>query len=127
MKKEIELNNKIRELRKANGFSQEFMADSLKISQRAYSKIECCETQLTFERITQIARILGLTSWQMIALETDVILGNKPLDDDVANFVPIDLVKRLFDEYDAKIKILNEELETANEMINQLQADNSND
>lgn len=73
----MEINEKIRVLRKAKKLSQADMAENLNLSQKAYSKIECSETQLTFERITQIARLLGYTSWQIITLEADVLLGNK--------------------------------------------------
>jgi transcriptional regulator with XRE-family HTH domain len=78
MEKEFEVNQKIRELRKARGLSQDYMAKELGISQKAYSKIECNETHLSFDRITKIARLLGLTSWQIIALDVPVILGKQP-------------------------------------------------
>jgi transcriptional regulator with XRE-family HTH domain len=117
MKKEIEINRKIHVLRKTKGVSQEYMADKLGISQRAYSKIERSETHLTFERITEIASILGYTNWQIIALDENVILGKAPIPNDVVNFVPIELVKRIFDKYDLKIKLLEKELKSANETI----------
>ena len=126
MEKEFIINKKIRELRKAKHLSQEFMAKELGISQKAYSKIECNETHLNFDRITEIARLLDLTNWQIIALDVDVILGKSSIPDDVANYIPIDIVKRLLDKYDAKIKALKKELKIANEAINQLNEENSN-
>ena len=65
MENEFEVNKKIRELRKAKGLSQQYMAKELGLSQKAYSKIECNETHLSFYRITEIARLLGLTGWQI--------------------------------------------------------------
>lgn len=41
------------------------------------------------------------------------------MPNDVVNYVPIELVKRLIDEYAAKIKILEEKLEITNEIITQ--------
>lgn len=114
-------------LRKAKKLSQTEMAENVNLSQKAYSKIECSETQLTFERITEIARLLGYNSWQLISLDADVILGKQPMPNDVVNYVPIELVKRLFDEYEAKIKILEEKLEKANEIITQLKKPQSSD
>lgn len=116
----MEVNEKIRELRKAVGFSQSYMAEKLNLSQKAYSKMECGETQLTFDRITEIARVMGYNSWQIIALDVDVVLGKKPMPDDVANYAPIYLVKKLFDNYELKIKLLEEELKIANAALNQL-------
>lgn len=123
----MEVYLKIKELRKARGFSQSFMADKLNISQKAYSKIECRETQLTFDRITEIARVMGYNSWQIIALDVDVVLGKKPLPNDVANFVPIELVKRFFEKYDQKIELLEEELKIAKATISQLNQKNNID
>ncbi len=47
--------NKIREIRKDRGYSHEYMAHLLDISQVAYSKIEKNETKLTVERLFKIA------------------------------------------------------------------------
>ena len=50
--------NKIREIRKDRGYSHEYMAHLLDISQVAYSKIEKNETKLTVERLFKIAEFL---------------------------------------------------------------------
>lgn len=123
----MEVNEKIRELRKAVGFSQSYMAEKLYMSQKAYSKIECGETQLTFNRITEISNLLGYNSWQIIALDVQVILGKLPMPDDIANYVPIDLVKKLLNEYDAKFKKLKNELKLAKATINLLKQENNID
>jgi len=52
--------NKIRTIRKDKGYSHEYMAHMLDISQVAYSKIEKNETKLTVERLFKIAEILEL-------------------------------------------------------------------
>ena len=55
MEKVIE---KIKDIRKIKGYSHEYMAHLLDISQVAYSKIEKNETKLTVERLFKIAEIL---------------------------------------------------------------------
>lgn len=117
----MKLYEKIRELRKAVGFSQSYMAENLNLSQKAYSKIECGETQLTLERLEEIARLLGYNRFQIIALDVAVILGKQPMPNDVVNYVPIDLVKKLLNEYDVKFKKLKKELKLAKATINQLE------
>jgi transcriptional regulator with XRE-family HTH domain len=52
--------NKIREIRKDKGYSHEYMAHLLGISQVAYSKIEKNETKLTVDRLFKIAEILDV-------------------------------------------------------------------
>lgn len=116
----MKLYEKVRELRKAGGFNQSYMANNLGLSQKAYSKIECGETQLTLERLEEIASLLGYNRLQIITLDVAVILGKQPMPNDVVNYVPIDLVKKLFDNYELKIKLLEEELKIANAALNQL-------
>lgn len=55
MKNTIE---KIRINRLTKGYSQNYMAIQLNISQRAYSKIECGHTNLSVDRLKAIAKVL---------------------------------------------------------------------
>lgn len=52
--------NQISVLRRSCGFSHEYIAHELNISQPAYSKIENGKTQLTVERLFKIAEILNV-------------------------------------------------------------------
>lgn len=49
---------RIKEARKTRGFSHEYAAHELNISQAAYSKLEKNETKLTVERLYKLAEIL---------------------------------------------------------------------
>ena len=49
---------RIKEIRKEKGYSHEYIAQELDISQVAYSKIEKNETRLSVERLYKIAEIL---------------------------------------------------------------------
>lgn len=53
-----DLSFKIRRLRELQNLTQQYLADQLSISQRAYSKIENGQTQLSVERLNRIAGIL---------------------------------------------------------------------
>ena len=50
--------DKIRSTRKNLGYSQEYMADRLGLSQKAYSDIESGKTKLKSEVLFQLAKIL---------------------------------------------------------------------
>ncbi|AOM75953.1 helix-turn-helix domain-containing protein [Pedobacter steynii] len=52
---------KIRVQRMIKGYSQEYMAFRLDISQNAYSKLERGETKLTVRRFYEIAEILEIS------------------------------------------------------------------
>lgn len=56
----------IQELRKSKKMSQEYMAYCLGVSQKAYSKIESGKTQLSVERLIQIARLLEVNPSQLL-------------------------------------------------------------
>lgn len=98
---------KIKEIRKLKGLSQGFVADKLGITQKAYSKIECGETQLNWEKIKKIAIILNLTIWDLIdeTKEVDDINLNGTFNDKT-----IILFKQIVKNQDDKINKLCDEI-----------------
>lgn len=52
--------NKIRMLREGIGYSQDYVAKKLNITQQAYSKIEKNPNSATLERLKQLSEILGV-------------------------------------------------------------------
>lgn len=67
---------KIRKVRENKNYTQEFMAESLHISQRAYSSIENGKTQLTIERLFDISKILEVSVSEILNLENNNIYNN---------------------------------------------------
>ncbi len=59
-KKEYPKFNKIRMLREGIGFSQEYVANKLNITQQAYSKLEKNPDSATLERLNQLSEVLGV-------------------------------------------------------------------
>lgn len=53
------LSNTLRQLRLQKGYSQEYMASQIGISQSAYARIENDCTPLTLKRLQKIATVLG--------------------------------------------------------------------
>jgi len=58
----------IRKIREAKGYTQDYLAAKLTISQNAYSKIELGYTKITVERLFQIAQILGVDPVDLLSL-----------------------------------------------------------
>ncbi len=52
--------NKIRMLREGIGFSQEYVANKLNITQQAYSKLEKNPDTATLERLRKLSEVLGV-------------------------------------------------------------------
>ncbi|MDO5356087.1 MAG: helix-turn-helix transcriptional regulator [Conchiformibius sp.] len=65
----METYEKIRLIRELNQWSQEYMAEKLKMSPSGYAKIERGETRLNLARLEQIATVLGIDIWELMQKE----------------------------------------------------------
>lgn len=61
-----EVGKKIRTLREVKGYSQEYMADKMEISQRTYSKLENGQMKMDLNRFQQIANILDVDAVNLL-------------------------------------------------------------
>lgn len=102
---------KIKQLRELKNFTQEYMAQQLGLSTRAYSKIETGETQLTVNRLNEISKILGITPVEVLGFDDKNIFnihhstGNNGL-----NY--INLPEKLIEQYEETIQSLKNQIET---------------
>lgn len=72
----LEYHKKIKQFREMRNFTQEYMADILKVSQRAYSSIENGQTQLTVERLFEISQTLQVNVGEIIGVDNKFIYNN---------------------------------------------------
>ena len=54
------IGQKIEKIRKLKGFSQEYIANKLRISQNSFSKIERGETKITLKKLNEICKVLEI-------------------------------------------------------------------
>jgi len=100
----MEVNTKIRHIRKLKGFTQNYLATELGVSQRAYSKIELNETKLNWKKMNQIASILNVSVWELLDTKRDYNTNENKAEDSV------DLLQQLIDQYEARIEALENEV-----------------
>lgn len=62
----------IRTIREGKGYTQEYLAAKLYVSQNAYSKIELGYTKITLERLFQVSIVLEVEVYQLINTEMSV-------------------------------------------------------
>jgi transcriptional regulator with XRE-family HTH domain len=62
-----EIKSRIREKRKALGYTQEYMARQMNISVNSYRQIETGGTALISDRISELAGIFGITPEELVA------------------------------------------------------------
>lgn len=56
----IGIERRLEKIRKLQGFSLEYVASKLNISQNSYSKIERGETKVTLKKLTEICKVLEI-------------------------------------------------------------------
>ncbi len=70
-----QLANKIRKIREVKGYSQEYMALKLELSQRAYSRMEKGETKLSWERIKDISTVLEIDPVELVSADGSISIN----------------------------------------------------
>jgi|SRR5690606_41809810 len=101
--------NKIRKIRELKGFTQDYMASQLEISQRAYSKLENEEIKLDWQRIQKISTILEIEPIDLVSFDDNLVFHNSTQSgkiNTINNHFPDELKK----SYEDRIKHLEEEV-----------------
>ncbi|MDI5896610.1 helix-turn-helix domain-containing protein [Flavobacterium yafengii] len=70
------IGDKIRKVRELKGFTQDFMAGKLEMSQRAYSKIENNDIKLDWGRIEDISKILQIEPTDLVSFDDSLVFNN---------------------------------------------------
>jgi transcriptional regulator with XRE-family HTH domain len=113
---------RIKEIRRKKGFSHEYMAHRLGISQPAFSKIEKNETVLSVDRLFKIAVILEISVDDILEINPN---NKKNSLDDISVIVrqEVECLYQYDKEKSEKIEFLYEErLKDKDSMIAQLQS-----
>ncbi len=117
----VDYHRRIKQLREFKNFTQEHMADMLSISQRAYSSIENGQTQLSVERLYEIAEALQVSINEIIGVETQNIYNNNFNNHALHNKGNLVFHQDSFDEqrslYERLIQSKEEEIRTLREEL----------
>lgn len=133
----MNVNEKIKNYREQNKWSQEDMANQLQMSSSAYAKIERGETRLHLDKLQKIAQIFNIDLFELITMDgKNIILNinesgesnntnysnaNETLVKDVENLQNLLQQKDiLLAEKDQRINELQQQIQTLNDMINLL-------
>lgn len=71
----MQLGHKIKKLRELKNLTQEHMANSIGISQGAYSRMELGETEITYTKLEKISEELGMKPEEVIAFNESVVFN----------------------------------------------------
>lgn len=64
------IEEKIKNLRELKNLTQGYMAEQLGITQAGYSKIESGNTKLTYNKIEEISKVLGVQTEELLAFDS---------------------------------------------------------
>lgn len=117
-KQPLNLNNKlhtkigakIRKIRELKGYSQEYMAASLGITQNSYSKLENQKTKLGLERISNIAEILEVDPLDLITSDENLVFNQTIQKINNNDIVHHNFPEELKEQYENQIAHLKEEI-----------------
>lgn len=70
------IGQKIRKIRELKGFSQEYVANKLDLTQKAYSNIENGKTKLDFDRLEVIANIFEVDAFNILNFDEKALFNN---------------------------------------------------
>jgi transcriptional regulator with XRE-family HTH domain len=71
----LKLGHKIRKLRELKNLTQEHMAQSIGVSQGAYSRMELGETEITYTKLEKISDELGMKPEEIIAFNESMVFN----------------------------------------------------
>jgi transcriptional regulator with XRE-family HTH domain len=100
---------KIKQIRELKNFTQEYMAQQLGLSTRAYSKIESGETQLTIHRLNEISAIFGVPPMEILGFDDKQVFNNCKQD----GYIGINHInhsEKLLQQYEHTIQALKEQI-----------------
>lgn len=110
MKKNGAIKQKIYEIRRSKGISQEKMANLISVALNSYRKLERGKTNLVNEKLWDIANALNVSVKELV-LENDILTGTSLAD-----------MERK--KYQAKINSLEEEIATLKQCVTLLNEKN---
>ena len=114
------IGQKIKKLRELKNLTQSHIANELGITQSAYSKMEQGETDITYQKLTRISEILGMSPDEIASFNEQMIF-NLMHNQTGSGFV---LQKGLSDNekrlYEDQIKTLKEEVQYLKKVLDSM-------
>jgi transcriptional regulator with XRE-family HTH domain len=101
---------KIKQIRELKNLTQDSVAVKLDLSTRAYSKIETGETQLTINRLNEIAAIFEIDPMEILGFDDKQVFNNCKQDGYIW-INHINLPEKLVLQYEETIQALKEQIQ----------------
>ena len=113
------IGEKLKQARHSKSYTQDFMADVLNISQKTYSNFENNKTTPDFSQIEQIARVLEISVLDFLT-EEKMGFNYNNINGRNNGFVVNKLSEKLVEQYELRIKKLEEENQYLKILLNKI-------
>jgi transcriptional regulator with XRE-family HTH domain len=114
----LRIGQKIKKLRELKNLTQEHMAEVIRLSQSAYSRIELGDTEVTYSKLERISQELGMRPEEVIAFNESMVFN--VMHNQTGNGLVIqnsDIKRQLFEQQIALLKEENAHLKTIIEKL----------
>lgn len=101
------IGSRIRKLRNRAGFSQEYLADALNISQASLSNLESGKSTPDFNILKSLCEVFDIEINELFDSSSDIIFSRNTIDKNIANVegnVTYELSDKLIEQYEERIK-----------------------
>jgi transcriptional regulator with XRE-family HTH domain len=117
----VKIGKKVRRIRELKGFTQDYLAGQLGMSQRAYSKLERDETKMSWDKIIAISKTLEVKPEDLVSFNEEMVFNinsqNGGQSGKIENLI-IQIPEMVVNQYESRIKELQEEVKFLRELIN---------
>lgn len=113
---EANIGLRIRKIRELKGYTQDYMAERLNLSQRAYSKIENNDIKVDWNRIVEISNILEVEPINLVTFDDSLIFNNCTQSGKL-NVIHNNFPQELKESYESRISALTNEIEFLRRLI----------
>ncbi len=111
------LSKNIRKHRELKGYSQEYMANELHISQPSYAKLENDSTKITVERLFSISKLLEMDMAELLDLKNQTVYNQELKDYAVGHQTVQNLYQENKETYKELLKAKDEQITLLKEML----------
>ena len=116
----MEVGTKIRKIRELKNFSQDYMAQQLKISQATYSRFEKEEADPTINQLDQIARILDVKLEELLSFNEKYIFNNYSPHNHNQGYVVNHITSGEKELYEKHLETMQQEITYLKQLVDKL-------
>lgn len=118
----LNVSSNIKKIREIKGFSQDYVATKLDITQNSYSKIERGETHLTIDKLSAICKVLEIDFNTLFNFNENLIFNNCKQTGNFGNnnTLVLNTIEKLEEVYNKLIQSKDSEINTLKEVIKNL-------